>query len=71
MFLIGEPPTGWDDSEKRKEDTAALQQKNMRVLLYKELLDNAQRIYKEYLEKRKDKGRIMKLLTSIDEADLT
>ena len=71
VFLIGEPLTGWEDSGQRDEDSDALQQKNMRVLLYKELLDNAQRIYKEYLEKRKDKGRIMRLLTSIDEADLT
>ena len=34
----------------------------MRVLLYKELLDNAQRIYSEYLDKRKETGRIQKLL---------
>jgi len=71
VFLIGEPLTGWEDSKQRDEDSDALQQKNMRVLLYKELLENAQRIYKEYLEKRKDKGRIMRLLTSIDEADLS
>lgn len=71
VFLIGEPLAGWEVEGQRDEDNDALQQKSMRVLLYKELLDNAQRIYKEYLEKRKDSGRIQRLLNSIDDADLT
>jgi hypothetical protein len=71
VFLIGEPLAGWEVEGQRDEDNDALQQKNMRVLLYKELLDNAQRIYKEYLDKRKDSGRILRLLNSIDKADLS
>ena len=71
VFLIGEPLAGWDVKGQRDEDNDALQQKNMRVLLYKELLENAQRIYKEYLEKRKASGRIQRLLNSIEEADFT
>lgn len=71
VFLIGEPLTGWDDRKQRDEDSDALQKKNMRVLLYKELLENAQRIYKEYLDKRKDSGRILRLLQSIEEADFS
>lgn len=73
VFLIGEPLEGWDEKHQRQrnEDNESLQRKGMRVLLYKELLDNAQRIYSEYLNKRKETGRIQKLLNSIDEADLT
>ena len=71
VFLIGEPLPAWDVKGQRDEDNDTLQQKNMRVLLYKELLDNAQRIYKEYLDKRKTSGRIQRLLNSIDEADFT
>ncbi len=71
VFLIGEPLAGWEDPRQRDEDNDSLQRKGMRVLLYKELLENAQRIYKEYLEKRKDTGRIQRLLTSIEEADFS
>ena len=71
VFLIGEPLAGWEDSGTRDEDNDALKEKGMRVLLYKELLENAQRIYREYLDKRKDTGRIQKLLTSIEEADFS
>ena len=72
VFLIGEPLPGWEDplQRQRNEDNESLQRKGMRVLLYKELLENAQRIYREYLDKRKESGRIQKLLNSIDEADI-
>ena len=73
VFLIGEPLPGWEDplQHQRNEDNESLQRKGMRVLLYKELLENSQRIYREYLDRRKETGRIQKLLNSIDEADIT
>ena len=47
-----------------------MRQKNMRVLLYSELLENANRIYKQYLKKREETGRIQQLLNSIEKAEL-
>jgi hypothetical protein len=38
--------------------------------LYQELLDNAHRAYKEFIEKRKDAGRLTRVLQSIDKSAL-
>lgn len=70
VFLIGRWPRYWDEQERRRRNREVMRQKNMRVLLYSELLANANRIYKEYLDKRKETGRIQRLLNSIEKADL-
>lgn len=71
VFLVGKPLKGWEDNAKRDGNIRTLQAEQMRVLLYKELLDNARRVYSEYLEQRQSTGRIQKLLESIDSADLS
>lgn len=70
VFLLGKPLPGWDVPERRHKDADTLHSRGMRALLYRELLDNSRKIYGEYLEKRKKAGRIQKLLTSIDEAEM-
>ena len=70
VFLLGKPLPGWDIPERRHKDADTLHGRGMRALLYRELLDNSRKVYGEYLEKRKKAGRIQKLLTSIDEADI-
>ena len=70
VFLMGKPLPGWDVPERRHKDADTLHSRGMRALLYRELLDNSRKIYGEYLEKRKKAGRIQKLLTSIDEAEM-
>ena len=70
VFLMGKPLPGWDVPERRHKDADTLHGRGMRALLYRELLDNSRKIYGEYLEKRKKAGRIQKLLTSIDEAEM-
>ena len=70
VFLIGGWPKYWEDKEQRRKNREALRQKNMRVLLYSELLENANRIYKQYLKKREEAGRIQQLLTSIEKSEL-
>lgn len=71
VFLIGVPLKNWNNPKRRDEDEDVFRRKGMRVLLYKELLDNTHRIYSEYLVKRKETGRIQRLLNSIDEAVLS
>jgi hypothetical protein len=70
VFLIGNWPKYWEDKEQRRKNRESLRQKNMRVLLYSELLANANRIYKQYLKKREETGRIQQLLNSIEKAEL-
>ena len=69
VFLIGKPLPGWEDKEQRVADADTLHSRNMRALLYRELLDSARRVYGEYLEKRKKTGRIRNILTDIEESD--
>ena len=71
VFLIGVPLKNWNNPKRRDEDEDVFRRKGMRVLLYKELLDNTRHIYSEYLKKRKETGRIQRLLNSIDEAVIT
>lgn len=70
VFLIGKPLPDWENPQQRHDDADTLHSRGMRALLYRELLDNSRKIYGEYLEKRKETGRIRKLLNSIDEADM-
>ena len=71
VFLIGVPLKNWNNPKRRDEDEDVFRRKGMRVLLYKELLDNTRHIYSEYLVQRKETGRIQRLLNSIDDAVLT
>ena len=66
VFLLGKAPKGWEDKEKKHKGIRTLKEQNMRVLLYKELITNARRVYKEYLVKRKETGRIQQILDGID-----
>jgi hypothetical protein len=70
VFLVGKWPDYWNDRKRRYEDKEALKRKNMRVLQYSELLENANRVYKEYLDKRRDTGRVQRLLASIEDSEL-
>ncbi|MDH5670089.1 MAG: hypothetical protein OEY86_18980, partial [Nitrospira sp.] len=70
IFLVGKLPKGWSDPRMHEKGTRALAEMNMRVSLYQELLDNAHRAYKEFLDKRREQGRLSRLLESIDKAIL-
>lgn len=71
IFLVGKQPKGWSDPRVREKGGRALAEMNMRVLLYQELLDNAHRAYKDFLGKRRERGRLARLLESIDQAVLS
>ena len=66
IFLLGKWPREWQDLRHRESGIKALAAQNMRVMLYGELLDNAYRAYKEFIDKRKEAGRLGRLLRSLD-----
>ena len=45
--------------------------KNIRIVMYQELIKDAEVSYQQYLDKREDKGRIKKLLDEIDDFEET
>lgn len=67
ICILGKLPLGWEDTDERKEDEKALQAKNIRVLTYQSLIDQSYALYKEYLDKQTEKGRLLTLLKQIDE----
>ena len=70
VFVLGCLPKGWKDVRAREKGQRALHEMNMRVMLYQELLDNAHRAYKEFIERKNQAGRLSRILQSIDSASL-
>ena len=66
ICLLGELPNGWDNPDARKEGESSLAAEQIRVVTYEQLISDAQKMYQSYLDKRKDKGRLIKLLEEID-----
>ncbi len=71
VCIVGKELTDWKEESGREESTKMLIQKNTRVVMYQELLENANRAYRAFLEKRKESGRIYNLIKRIgsDEPD--
>ena len=69
ICLVGKGLRQWSDPERRQESERALAAKNIKVITYKQLMNDAQASYKSYLEKEEDKGRIKKLLDAIEESE--
>lgn len=71
VCLVGRQPSDWDTPSNRQESIASLAQRGIRVLLYQELIDNAYRSYKKYLEKSdKESGRVFKLIQSLEDENI-
>ena len=71
ICIVGKPLEDWETEVGGREESAkVLAAKDIRVVLYDELLENAYKAYSSYLEKKKEAGRILKLMQSIEQADL-
>jgi hypothetical protein len=48
-----------------------MSQRGIRVVLYQELIDNAYKSYKKYIDaKKEESGRVFKLIQSLDDEDI-
>jgi hypothetical protein len=70
VCVVGQPLSDWDEAGGRKESADMLSEKDTRVVTYQELLDNSYKAYQAYLDKKKEAGRILKVIQTIDEAEL-
>jgi Histidine kinase-, DNA gyrase B-, and HSP90-like ATPase len=71
VCLVGKPLSNWQNPEERYASQSSLAQLGIRVVLYQELIDNAYRSYKKYLDKSKEEsGRVFKLIQSLDDKDI-
>ena len=66
ICIVGERLKQWETSEQEEESKRSLAAKNVRVVLYSELIEDAYRTYQAFLEKNKEAGRVYQLIKDID-----
>jgi hypothetical protein len=71
ICIVGQKLKDWQSAADIKNTADSLKPYNARVVLYQELLKNAYHTYHDFLEKKKEAGRVLKVIQSIDAADLT
>lgn len=71
ICLVGKELSDWETSERRQTSEKSMGARNIRVVTYQQLIKDAESSYRQYLEKRQDKGRIKKLLDEIEAFDIS
>ncbi|CAC9649588.1 Heat shock protein G homolog [uncultured Gammaproteobacteria bacterium] len=67
ICLVGHGLHGWDDAAAKQEEESALSVQNITVITYQKLVSDAEKSYKDYLDKDQERGRISQLLKSIED----
>lgn len=66
VCVVGKELSDWTDDKAREESAKIMEQKNARVVMYQELIDDAYQTYKLFLDKKKEAGRIFELIQNIE-----
>ena len=66
VCIVGTQLTQWTDSEERATSEDTLEKQSIRVVFYKELIDNAYQSYQEFLEANEEAGRVYELVKNIE-----
>lgn len=69
VCIVGKKPRNWSTPGSRSRSEASLAAYSARVVMYDELIRNAQETYKDYTERQKSVSRVYNLIASIDESD--
>lgn len=67
VCVVGKDLRDWSDVNGRQESDNMLKAKDTRVVMYQELLENAHKAYQQFIEKRKEAGRVSRLVAAIEE----
>lgn len=71
ICLVSKKLSDWNTPKRRQDSIYSMAQRGMRVVLYQELIDNAYRSYKRYLNKSEEvSGRVFKLIQSLDDENI-
>ena len=63
VCIVGKPLKQWDDD--REESEKAMAARNIRVILYQELIENAYQNYKEFVDNNQGAGRLYRLIKNL------
>lgn len=70
VCIVGKDLIDWSEPNGREESEKMLAAKGTRSVLYAELIQNAYKAYKAYVDKKKEAGKVYELIRSIDESDI-
>ena len=66
ICIVGEWPRGWDNPETRKQDEDSLLPYSIRVMTYKEMINNAFTAYSKYIEASETVEDLRKTIAKIE-----
>ena len=66
VCLVGKRLSDWETPEQAEESRRSMAVKNIRVVLYQELIADALQSYEAFLEKNREAGRVYQLIQEID-----
>lgn len=69
VCVVGKKPRDWVTPSGRSRSEAALAAYSTRIVMYDELIRNAQEAYKDYTERQKTVSCVYNLITNIGESD--
>ena len=70
VCVVGKRLRDWDEHTTGETDSRrSFDGQNARVVMYDQLISNAQEAYRDYLEKSEEAGRVYRLITSIEAED--
>ena len=70
VCVIGRSLSDWSDPNGRVTSANTLEGASSRVVMYDELIENAQQAYQDYLDRRTEAGRVHRLINSISVEDI-
>lgn len=66
VCIVGRSPQEWTNERERERSRRFLAEIDARIVMYQELIDNAQSAYSEYIKKSKDAGRVYRLIQELE-----
>ena len=66
VCLVGRDLQQWSDAEQRERSKKTMEQQNVRVVLYHELIEDAHRTYNAFLQLRREHGRVYRLIKNLE-----
>ena len=67
VCVVGRPLQDWGNPAGQQESAATLRPKGIRVLTYKELIQNAEKAYQSYIDQSREVSHLVQILDRIDE----
>ena len=67
VVLLGREPSDWGTDRERNRSRGTLSAQDARIVFYDQLLEDAERAYKDYLEQKSKVDRLHALIAAIDD----